>query len=178
MQHTAPQNFHGKLLWLSAPHLGTFCFQLWSTLKQHGLRAAFVNHSSVVRCHLCPIWPHVFPQILPYIFWTCPTRAYHVPRTKCHSHDPSKSEALSRFRNTSLRWRVPSPTPNPWAAGPRLVGCPRLLIQCIPSWRTRHVLSVPSFSLTKTRPVRAEKQSEPSKSLSVLDLFIVRNSKY
>jgi hypothetical protein len=52
-----------------------------------------------------------------------------------------------------LWWRVVSPTPNSSARGPPLVGCPRLLIQCICSYppylevvssirnmRTRHVV--------------------------------------
>jgi hypothetical protein len=43
---------------------------------------------------------------------------------------------LMNFRNRLifLRWGVVSPTPNPQAGGPPLVGCPRLLIQYIRSY--------------------------------------------
>jgi hypothetical protein len=52
-----------------------------------------------------------------------------------------------------LRWGIVSPSPNPQAGGPPIVGCPRLLIQCIRSYhpyseavssirnpRTRHAM--------------------------------------
>jgi hypothetical protein len=40
------------------------------------------------------------------------------------------------FRNKDpfSQWKVVSPSPNPQAGGPPLVGCPRMLIQYIRSW--------------------------------------------
>jgi hypothetical protein len=74
---------------------------------------------------------------LPYTGFSRPTHQIPFPFSfakAVHPENPSKSEALSRFRNTSLRRRVLSPTSKPWAGGPPLVGCPRLLIQCIHSY--------------------------------------------
>jgi hypothetical protein len=52
------------------------------------------------------------------------------------SQQPSCPRLLVNFRNNLifLRWGVVSPTPNPQAGGPPLIGCPRLLIQYINSY--------------------------------------------
>jgi len=62
-----------------------------------------------------------------------------------HSMPPYPTSWISIRVNISwhdkfLRWGVVSTSPNPQAGGPPLVGCPRLLIQCIhsypPYWRS------------------------------------------
>jgi hypothetical protein len=44
------------------------------------------------------------------------------------------TQELKNFRNKFIFYGEVSPTPNPQAGGPPLVGCPRLLIQYIRSY--------------------------------------------
>jgi hypothetical protein len=85
-----------------------------------------------------------------------------VPRSKSQVHFLALRSIIQRisscprflmnFRNRLifLRWGVVSPTPNPQAGGPPLVGCPRLLIQYIRSYPP-YLEAVSSIRKLRTR---------------------------
>jgi hypothetical protein len=84
----------------------------------------------------------------PYPERTCPVHASDIPCTKSHVHFLSLRSfiqgirpgprSLLNVRNKLifLLWGVVSLTPNLQAGGPRLLGCPRLLIRYIRSYPT------------------------------------------
>jgi hypothetical protein len=78
--------------------------------------------------------------------WTCPIQASNIAGTKSHgllpllmsyqSISPGPRLCLWMFPNkhSFSQWGVVSPSSNPQAGGPPLVGCPGLLIQYIRSY--------------------------------------------
>jgi hypothetical protein len=52
-------------------------------------------------------------------------------RATCSAHLSRLCLWIFRNKDTFSRWGVVSPSPNPQAGGPPLVGCPRMLIQYI-----------------------------------------------
>jgi hypothetical protein len=100
---------------------------------------------------------------------------------------------LMNFRNKLifLRWGVVSPTPNPTAGGPPLVGCPRLLIQYIHSYssyleavssicnlRTRHVVVKRAFRFHKDDEFSDQLSHYFIKKVSAPWRWMQRNSIY
>jgi hypothetical protein len=87
-----------------------------------------------------------FPELPCYRFqWTWPIKAPNIPCTKSHVHFPvlrlcqvirpvPRLCIVIRNKYWVLRGRVVTPPPNPQAGGPPTIGCPRLLIQYIPSY--------------------------------------------
>jgi len=65
------------------------------------------------------------------------------------SQGPHKSEALCNISSNFLWWGVVSPSPNPQAGRPLLVGCLQLLIQYILSY-TQYLEAVSSICNPKT----------------------------
>jgi hypothetical protein len=115
---------------------------------------------------------------MKYVQWYCLIHTSNIPSSKCHIHFLSRRpfiqgicpgpRLLMNFHNKLifLWWGVVSPTPNPKAGRPPLVGCLWLLIQCIHSYLEA------VFSILNLRTLYAVVKRDP------LNMVAYWNKKY